>query len=183
MPINEKRAIFLSGLKIDLCVLDVEKDIDLYRAWVNDQSTTRYMGIGNYPVTDRELEAYIRKYNASKDFLLGIFLKDGSHIGNVTLHQIDMQNRNAEIGILIGALKARGQGYGTEAVSLLVEHAFNRLNLHKITTGMIDGNTASQKMFERLGFQKEGRLREQFYLDGEYHDCFRYGLIQKERKG
>jgi len=93
---------------------------------------------------------------------------------------MDPQNRNAEIGILIGEKQHHGQGYGKEATSLLIDHAFNRLNLHKITTGMVLENFPSKKMFEALGFVQEGNLREQFFLNGRYCDSLRYGLLASE---
>ena len=180
----EMNAVFIEGKRIRLCVLDPQADLSAYERWVNDPETTEYMGIGRYPLSKVKLAEHIKKYNTSQDFLLGIFLKvDGSHIGNITLHYIDMQNKSAEIGILIGEKDYRGHGYGREAVSVLVAHAFNRLGLHKLTTGMVEGNVASQQMFEKEGFVQEGRLRESFYLDGRYHDCLRYSLIDKEWKG
>ncbi len=178
------KAVFIEGQRIRLCVLDPKADLSAYERWVNDSETTEYMGIGRYPLSKTKLAEYIKRYNASQDFLLGIFLKeDGRHIGNITLHYIDKQNNSAEIGILIGEKDYRGRGYGYEAVAVLVAHAFNRLGLHKLTTGMIVGNVASQRMFEKAGFVQEGRLRESFYLGGCYYDCLRYGLIDKEWKG
>lgn len=177
-------AVFIKGELVNLCVLDPQSDLSAYERWVNDPDTTQYMAIGRYPLTARMLADYIKRYNASNDFLLGIFLKiDGRHIGNITLHYIDAQNKNAEIGILIGEKDCRGCGYGHEAVIALVSHAFNKLGLHKLTTGMIEGNIASQRMFEKVGFVQEGRLRESFYLNGRYYDCLRYGLISSEWRG
>ncbi len=175
------RVVFLKGNKIDLCPLDCEGDLTHYVPWVNDQENTKYMAVGNYPSTKTQLKEYLQHYCDSKNILLGIFLKKGGrHIGNITLHRIDHHNRIGEIGILIGDKAARGKGYGSEAVKLIIQHAFQRLNLHRLTTGMVEGNTASQKMFEKAGFKQEGRLREHFYLDGKYQDCLRYGLLRSE---
>jgi ribosomal-protein-alanine N-acetyltransferase len=177
-------AVFIEGQKIRLCVLDPQADLHAYERWVNDTETTEHMSIGRYPITKTKLIEYIKRYNSSQDFLLGIFLKeDDRHIGNITLHYIDTQNRSAEIGILIGEKDCRGHGYGREAVAVLAAHAFNRLGLHKLTTGMVEGNIASQRMFEKAGFVQEGRLRESFYINGRYCDCLRYGLIASEWKG
>jgi ribosomal-protein-alanine N-acetyltransferase len=177
-------AVLIEGQRIRLCVLDPQADLNAYERWVNDHETTEYMSIGRYPLTKTKLAEYIKRYNSSQDFLLGIFLKeDGRHIGNVTLHYIDTHNRSAEIGILIGEKDCRGHGYGREAVVLLVAHAFNRLGLHKLTTGMVESNIASQRMFEKVGFVQEGRIQESFYINGQYCDCLRYGLIANEWKG
>lgn len=175
------KPVFLEGKRVNLCTLDPKADLKHYTRWVNDVTNTEYMGIGRYPLTQDKLVEHIKRYNGSQDFLLGIFLKKSKrHIGNITLHYMDSQNRNAEIGILIGEKQYHGQGLGKEATALLIDHAFNRLNLHKITTGMVGDNIPSKKMFENLGFVQEGNLREQFYLKGRYLDSLRYGLLASE---
>lgn len=176
------RPIFLEGNNIFLGPLSKDDNLDDYASWLNDAETTRYMGSGRFPATVEGLRDYIGSYNSSKDgMLLGIFLKKPvRHIGNITLHQIDWRNGLAEIGILIGDKKARGKGHAKEAVTLAARHAFTRLNLRKVTTGMIKGNEASKRVFEKIGFKVEGVLREHFFLDGEHLDCFRLGLLRSE---
>jgi RimJ/RimL family protein N-acetyltransferase len=175
------KSVFLAGRKIDLCVLDADGDLSAYASWVNDQETTRFMGAGKVPTTARQLREYIERYAASGEVLLGVFAKDsGAHVGNVTLHLFDKQNRSAEAGIMIGEASARGKGYALEALQLLCRHAFMRLNLNKVTAGVIDGNAASLRLFEKAGFKREGLLREHFYLDGAYKDCVRFGLLKSD---
>ena len=176
--------VFLGSKNIFLGPLDKEYKIQDYATWVNDQETTIFMGIGRFPINIANLENYIDIYNNSKDgMLLGIFVKKPSkHIGNITLHQIDWRNRYAEIGILIGDNKYRGKGYAAEAISLVSDHAFNKLNLHKLYAGMVKSNKASIRAFEKAGFKVEGILREHFYLNDEYLDCYRMGLLKSEYK-
>lgn len=178
------RPIFLEGKNIFLGPLSKDDNLDDYASWLNDAETTRYMGSGRFPATAEGLRDYIGSYNSGKDgMLMGIFLKKPvRHIGNITLHQIDWRNGHAEIGILIGDTKARGKGYATEAITLAVSHAFARLNFRKICAGMVKGNDASKKAFEKLGFKVEGVLREHFYLEDRYIDCYRMGLLKREFK-
>jgi len=173
--------VFLAGEKIRLCAIDPAGDLSGYVSWINDQGTTRYMGSGNFPATREKLLEYIAGFNSGADLLLGIFsLSKGLHVGNIVLHMFDYKNSIAELGILVGEKSSRGKGYGSEAVMLLLEHAFMRLNLNKVTTGAVKGNVASQKLFEKAGFVIEGVLREHFYLEGKYHDCLRYGMLRRE---
>ena len=176
--------VFLESKNIFLCPLTKGDRLDNYASWLNDQETTIFMGSGRFPATIRGLKEYIDSYNKSKDgMLLGIFLKKSSrHIGNITLHQISWKDRHAEIGILIGDIKSRGKGYATEAVRLVADHAFNKLNLRKLYTGTVKGNEASKRAFEKVGFKVEGILREHFYLNGKYLDCYRMGLFKREFK-
>jgi len=176
------RPVFLEGENIFLSPLSAEDELGTYCEWVNDQETTVFMGSGKYPLTVADLKNYIMSFQGSRNgMLLGVFLKkELKHIGNVTLQQADHKDRRAEIGILLGDKKARGKGYATETLGILARHSFNKLNLNKLTAGIVKGNDASQKAFAKAGFKVEGTLREHFYLNGEYIDCIRMGLLRRE---
>lgn len=176
------RAIFLQGKKMFLSPLLKDDNLDDYATWLNDKETTLYMGSGRFPSNNDSLKDYISSFiNNKNGILLGIFLNtNAKHIGNITLHQIDWSNRFAEIGIIVGDKEVRGKGCAQEAISLIADHAFNRMNLRKVYAGMVHGNEASKKAFEAVGFKVEGILREHFYLNGKYLDCYRLGLLKKE---
>lgn len=175
------RPVFLAGERINLCPLDPADDLADYTGWVNDQDTTRYMGAGKAPMTASQVRAYVERYGASGEFLLGIFVKEtGRHVGNIALHSFDRQNRHAETGIMVGDAGSRGKGYGLEAMRLLCRHAFQRMNLNKVTAGVVEGNKASLRLFEKAGFQREGLLREHFFLDGQYQNYVKLGLLRSD---
>lgn len=172
---------FLKGKNIFLSPLSHDHDLRDYLTWINDQETTLYMGSGRFPQTAGSLKEYIDSFRDKNGMLLGIFVnKDKTHIGNITLQHIDWINRFAEIGILIGNEKYRGKGYSKEAIRLVAEHAFNKLNLRKVYAGMIEGNEISKKAFESVGFKVEGVFRSHFYLNDSYLDCYRLGLLKEE---
>ena len=172
---------FLESRNILLRALSSTDDLSNYESWLNDQEITMYMGSGKFPSTVDSLKEYIMKYNSSKEgMLLGIFPKENQkHIGNITLHMIDWIHRKAEIGIIIGDKNDFKKGYGTEAVNLLLKHGFERLNLHKITAGMVSLNNGSVKLFEKCGFEIEGTLKQDFYFENNYYDTFRYGILKE----
>lgn len=179
------KPVFLEGENIFLSYLSPDDNFENYIKWVNDQDTTTYMGVGKFPSTEENLKEYVNSYNRSNvGILFGIFLKESSaHIGNITLHQIDYCNRFGEIGIMIGDKNSRGKGYATQAIRLVVEHGFFRVNLRKLCAGVVKENEGSKKAFEKVGFKVEGMLREHFYLNGKYLDCYRMGLLRSEFKG
>ena len=84
---------------------------------------------------------------------------------------------------MIGEKDFWGRGYGTEALKLVVNYAFNRLNLHKIYAGINSSNKASIRAYQKVGFKVEGRKREERYIDGRYHDTMIMGLISNEYQG
>lgn len=172
---------FLESEHIFLRPLSVNDDLREYENWLNDQETTRFMGSGRIPISLDLLKDYISKINTSKnDFLLGIFLcENEKHIGNLTLEHIDWIHRKGELGIVIGNRDYLGKGYATEAVNLMLKHCFGRLNLNKITAGMVSLNIASKRLFENCGFVLEGTLKSEFFLEDKYYDVYRYGILRE----
>ena len=73
-----------------------------------------------------------------------------------------------------------GEGYGKDAVSLVVEYVFRTFDIHGIGAHAFDYNAASRGLLESLGFTEEGREREARFIDGEYRDGVQYGLLRRE---
>ena len=74
----------------------------------------------------------------------------------------------------------QGNGYVTEASELFLDYAFRECGFHKVTARVLVSNEASAHTLESLGFQQEGRRRENTVVDGEYQDMFTYGLLDRE---
>lgn len=176
------KAIFLENDDVFLSPLSKEDDMQSYSEWLNNQETTLFMWSGKFPKTIEGLREYVDCLNNSKEgVLLGVFLKNSSeHIGNISLNRIDWKNRSAEIGLLIGNKKVRGKGYATQALGVVVDHAFQKLNLRRLYAVIVEKNESSKRIFEKKGFKLEGVYREHFYLDDKYYDCHYYGLLKKE---
>lgn len=173
--------VFLSGEKILLCPVDKNMDLSEYLSWINNQETTLYMSSGDFPTCKEQLQAYIARQYENKNIFLGIFTKSNDkHIGNICLYITDHQSHRGEVAIMIGDKKARGKGYGLEALKLIIQYGFMHLSLNKLCAAVAHDNFASYKLFERAGFHLEATLREQFYLNRSYHNDLRYGLLRRE---
>lgn len=117
----------------------------------------------------------------NKDIKLAICtVEENLYIGNVYLTNIDYISRKAHSHILIGNHDFWNDGYGTEAMSLLLDYAFNNKNLRRIEALVLEDNIASQKMHEKLGYKREGFLRESVYKDGRYKNQICYALLKSE---
>jgi RimJ/RimL family protein N-acetyltransferase len=101
-----------------------------------------------------------------------------AHIGDVgvNLHDNLMQ---AEIGYTL-APERQGHGYATEAVRAVLDHLFRVRGLHRVSAECDARNIASARLLERLGFTREGLLRQQTWIKGEWTDDLRYGLLAEE---
>src|SRR5207253_3866380 len=151
---------FLIGTKIYLRPLERE-DAKQCVAWFNDPEITRLI-LTYRPVNLHAEEEFIDKTLQSEhDLVLGIASRqDDRLIGGTGLHQIDFKNRHAGFGITIGEKEAWGKGCGTEATRLMVQHAFETLNLNRVWLHVYEYNERGLRVYERIGFQKEGVLRQ-----------------------
>ena len=100
-------------------------------------------------------------------------------MGLCNLHYFDIPSRRAEIGYLLGR-PYWGSGYMHEALQALLQYAFETLNLNRLEADIDPRNQASARTLERLGFQKEGHLRERWIVNDEISDTWIYGLLRRE---
>jgi ribosomal-protein-alanine N-acetyltransferase len=110
----------------------------------------------------------------------GIALRtDNTLIGTATLFNLNLDNRRAEVGY--GLERAQwGKGYMQETLRALLSYAFDERGLHRLEADVDPRNAASIRTLERLGFQREGFLRERWHVNGEIQDAFFYGLLKPE---
>lgn len=169
----------LVGPNLRLASLDESAASGAYLHWMRDPEVLRYLEARHGSHDVESLRCFIRDANGSSDnLLLGIFLKaDGRHIGNIKLGPIDRPNRRGEVGFMVGERASWGKGYASEAVELVCRHAFSILGLHKITAGYIASNKGSARIFTKLGFFEEGRLKQHFLVEGRWEDGMRVARI------
>lgn len=103
-------------------------------------------------------------------------------VGEVVLNNIDVINRSANVRIAIFDPKDWGKGYGSEALSLMLDHGFGVLNLHRIELGVFTFNERAVHVYEKLGFKREGVLRDSLYYDHQYHDQILMSILASEWK-
>jgi RimJ/RimL family protein N-acetyltransferase len=104
----------------------------------------------------------------------------GQFAGMCNLHDIDMRNRHAELGVWLAAAAIRGQGYGTDAIRALLPYAFEVVRLEKVCLTVCDFNEAGLRCYERIGFRYEGCLRHQIYYQGRYWDEWPMRMLDSE---
>jgi RimJ/RimL family protein N-acetyltransferase len=182
---------FLVGENIYLRAIE-ESDLEKYMDWLNDADTCKYLQHGVHPANLDGMKNYLKSLQARGGDLFAIIKKAGctentreplrveKHIGNILFEAPHPQFRFSDIGILIGAKEERGKGYGTEAIRLLVDHGFRKMNLNRIEAGMVKENIGSYKAFKKAGFIDEGISRGMYYCDGEYRDVYRLAILKDD---
>lgn len=153
-----------------------------YFGWMNDTEVTQYLESRFFPVTHDELKKYIQKTNTTPNTLfLAISTKsDDRHIGNIKLSPINWIHRLAEMGGMIGEKDCWGKGYATEAFKLIANLAFERMNLHKITSGSYANNPGSIKALLNAGYVQEGIRTKHNFCNGKYVDAVLFGKLRPD---
>lgn len=106
-------------------------------------------------------------------------LRDGEVIGTVKLYNIDRRNHRCEIGYILGRAHW-GQRYMGEALAAVIGYAFGALELHRLEADIHPDNIASERLLQSLHFQREGHLRERWFVGDEISDSIIYGLLRRD---
>lgn len=159
------------------------EDTELYHQWRNDievmHSTAPLLDVYNIKETEEFVTHVILGSHFSKSYII-VEKKSKKPIGVTSLINIDYRNRNAECIIDIGDKEAWGKGYGAEAMKLLLDFGFLEMNLHRISLRVFSFNSRAIKLYEKLGFQQEGKLRESIFRGGKWHDIIHMSILKNE---
>lgn len=171
---------FLIGTKVYLRPLERE-DAPTVAPWFNDPEVRRTL-LRQRPISLRAEEEFIARANQTDDDLvLGIVVRETDRlIGGAGLHRIDWRNRHACFGIGIGVRDEWDRGYGTEATRLLVGHALETLNLNRVWLEVYEDNPRALRAYEKVGFRREGLLRQDSYRAGRYWDTILMAILREE---
>lgn len=158
-------------------------DLDTLRSFINDPEVLKFSNVYR-PVSDGQQAAWFASIDgASSQVWFAIDrLDDASLIGTCCLVDIEWIGRVAELRIRIGDKGAWGKGFGSDACDRLVEYGFQTLNLERIWLRVFAPNTAAIRMYEKLGFVVEGRLRRAWHFQGVTDDVIVMGLLRDEWK-
>jgi RimJ/RimL family protein N-acetyltransferase len=171
---------FLIGTSIYLRAME-RADAPTFISYISDPEIRRFLRAYR-PIGLAEEEAFIDQATRDKDGLaLAIVLRqDDRVIGMTGLNQMDYRNRHCAFGITIGDTSEWGKGHGTEATRLVVGHAFETLNLNRVWLHVYEYNPRGMRAYEKVGFRREGVLRQDTYRDGRYWDTIVMGVLREE---
>jgi RimJ/RimL family protein N-acetyltransferase len=160
-------------------------DADALWRWNHDPEVMRWMQ-DDYPQSLARVAKWLgeeRGRNEHGDLLLGIEPRgDDRLVGLVRLHETEPELGIATLDIYLGEKDTWGKGYATDTVRTVCRYGFDKMRLHKITLTVVTENEAAWHAYEKVGFVKEGRLREVFRRDGTWYDEFTMGLLEGELK-
>ncbi|WP_421378509.1 GNAT family N-acetyltransferase [Bacillus salacetis] len=124
------------------------------------------------------IENSLTRFAEGNGFWAGIWY-DGQLAGAIGYLYVDSAHRKTEIGYWLGTT-FEGKGLVTKSCQGFIKHAFEEWDLNKVEINMAGENLKSRAVAERLGFKREGIIRDYEYLNGDFHDRFIYGMLRKE---
>ncbi|MCI0711440.1 MAG: GNAT family N-acetyltransferase [Chloroflexi bacterium] len=143
-------------------------DYEAFARWSHNPEYLRLMDADPAkPHSARSFEEWERSITGPNTYLFRIRLQeDNTLIGFVAL-DVNWPNQNAFLAIGIGEPAVWGKGYGSEAMTLILDYAFNELSLHRVGLNVIATNTRAIVLYEKMGFVYEGAQREWGIRDGQ----------------
>jgi D-cysteine desulfhydrase len=156
-----------------------QRDIADKIRWINDERNNKFLHYDLPLEYDRTLEWFERVRDRSDRFD-GVIEVDGRPVGIIGLLNIDPRSGKGEYYIALGEHEYKGKGVAIKASRLLLEYAFGELNLNKVYLFTEVDNVSAQRLFERLGFRKEGLLREDVKRGSRYVHRYVYGLTKND---
>ncbi len=155
-----------------------ESDIENKVRWINNADNNRFLHYDIPIEYNKTLIWYNNKDNSKRKDLIIEF--NGRPVGLIGLLNIDIHNRKAEFYISMGETEYKNKGIATKACIKLIEYAFSILNLHKLYLNTDSKNIIAHKLFEKVGFVREGYFIDDMIHHGKYIDRIRYALINQE---
>lgn len=171
-----EKEIRLRGEKISLRPVALADVTETYCGWLNDPEVNRYLETRFAVQTLASVRSYAAAAIAAPDLLFLAIIENatGRHLGNIKLGPVLPQHRRGEISFFIGEKGCWGKGYATEAVGLLTEYALCRLSLVKVTAGCYGTNVGSQRVFEKLGYEREAVFRKQYFSEDTWVNSYTF---------
>lgn len=162
-------------------------DLDLVLAGSNEPEGARLTGTHD-TFTREQVARYIENNrasgedpaNVSRAAFICADTADDRAVGEVVINEIDHANRSANIRIAIFNPSDWNRGYGSEALHLMVGYGFETLKLHRIELGVYDFNPRAVRVYEKIGFKREGVLRDALLWDGAYYDMIIMSILEHE---
>ncbi len=146
-------------------------DTDLIVTWRNS-SAVRQNFIYRDPFTPEGHKEWIRSMIETGKAVQMIICEIAGDrpVGSVYIRDIDRRHNKAEYGIFIGEASARGRGLGTAAAGLMLRYCFGEEKLNRVYLRALASNEQAIRSYEKAGFVREGVLRKDVCIDGEYRD-------------
>lgn len=157
------------------------EDIPNKVKWINDPANNQFLHY-DLPIEISKTQRWFDNNVGRTDRYDAVIEADGMACGIIGLLGIDKRNSKAEYYVTMGEASLKGRGIATEASKIILEYAFKDLNLNKVFLYTETENIAAQRLFEHIGFKREGVIRQDLYSRERFVDRIMYGMLKNDFK-
>jgi RimJ/RimL family protein N-acetyltransferase len=168
----------LTGERVTLLPVGPEHVEGLYEL-VSDPEVGRLTGSHGEIDPEATRQWYATRGDQADRLDLAI-MAEGDYVGEVVLNELDRHNLSCNLRIALIGDRVFGKGYGTEAIELVLDHAFATTPLHRISLAVFAFNERARHVYKKVGFVEEGVLRDALLWEGEWHDSVTMSVLRPE---
>jgi RimJ/RimL family protein N-acetyltransferase len=157
------------------------KDLALRVKWINDREVSKTL-MFDYPTSVAKTEKWFQNTlmdDSKKNFSI-IRIDTDAVVGMAGLLDIDQKHKRAQLYITIGEKDNWGKGIATEVIPILLRYGFEELGLNKIYLYTLPSNERARQLYERIGFSREGILRQHYFCVGQLQDLTVHSILRME---
>jgi ribosomal-protein-alanine N-acetyltransferase len=155
-----------------------------YVAWLNDRTVNQFLEVRFERQTRDTVAAFVQSFSgATEKYAWAIRAQDGDgdFVGTCTIYDVDRHHGTAHFGIMVGDQQYWGSGCSAEAITLLLEYAFDVLGLRRVAGNCYSSNRGMAFTFKKLGFTHEGTARYAYEVGpGRYVHGYLWGILAEE---
>ncbi len=160
----------------------IPENLERFRRWYADPEIARLARYQEAPMRPEEIERFFAARVVGPDAMAMAIHERATDrlVGTCAFSQLDGDNGSALYHITIGEKDAWGQGFGSEATQLMLDHAFGVLGLHRVALFVFEFNERAIRAYQRCGFVLEGRSRESIFRDGQWWDEIAMSVLESD---
>lgn len=156
-----------------------EEDLDLVRGWRNHPKVRSFM-LTQHEITPLEHRSWYERRSKDENYALLMIEEHDEALGCVVFSKAGSDSA-AEWSFYVKPSSPAKTG--TRVCTVALDYAFHELNVHKVVGQVLDYNNGSIRVHQRLGFSREGVLRQHCQINGRYHDLLYFGMLASEWQG
>lgn len=173
-------------MSIEIILREItQEDLVHINSWRNNPMVINSLGTSFLFINEDIDHKWYQHYLKNREQAVRLTIetkKTSEYIGNVYLTNINSINRSAEFSICIPGTKFKGKGVGSKSSYRMLEHGFNDLNLERIYLTVLETNSHALSLYKKIGFQKEGILRNAVYKCGMYKNLVIMSILKNDFK-
>lgn len=176
-----RRKETLTGEKVELRQHE-KKNYNLYAEWYGDKEIWHLTSWTSSPLSRSAVERlFDEREKSAAHHSFAIHPKgEDEPVGVISLMNVSDANGSADLSVIVGDPDDRDRGYGADAINTILRHGFDDLGLNRVGLSVFEFNEHAIATYEKLGFRKEGRLRDAIQRGDSFCDAILMSVLKEE---